>query len=171
MVPTGPGGPSPLGGSSDEPRRRGVTVSTRLRMFRPIRRRPSQQPWSETWLCWNRPTRGRTNLFHAWPVGNRDGVKAVHPVPPLAVMVGEDFAVPAGLFVGAGPHVAVAVEHAPGSHRVGGGFGSAHRSVGLPRRIFGRAASPGRSGLGERSRHPICLWLMVVPAASRGSYI
>ena len=31
----------------------------------------------------------------ARPVGNRDRVKAVHPVPPPAVTVGKDFAVPA----------------------------------------------------------------------------
>ena len=62
----------------------------------------------------------------AEPCRARDRVKAVHPVPPPAVTV-----VPAGLLVVAGPHVAVAVEHAPGPHRVGGGV-RVRSSVGPP---------------------------------------
>lgn len=46
--------------------------------------------------------------FRVRLVGNRDGVKAVHRVPPPLVTVAPDFAVPARLFVGAGPRVGAA---------------------------------------------------------------
>ena len=74
--------------------------------------------------------------FRVRLVGNRDGVEAVHRVPPPAVTVGPDFAVPAGLLVGAGPRVAgaVAVEHVPGPPKSESGSGPL---IGLSSRRLG----------------------------------